>query len=222
MESLLREAESNLDIVGYVNPAPVEEKGYTGNITQLEDLITINGIEELIFCAADMSTQEIIGQMVRLTNGRVRYKIAPPASLSIIGSHSINTPGDIYLIDFESITKKSNRRVKRLFDVLSALLLLAFYPVLVFTVRNPGQAFLNILHVLSGRYSWVGFHPSPDRPRLPSIRKGILFPSDALGGEDIPQDAKDSLNLLYVKNYSVFTDAGILMRSIRQIGRKRG
>jgi GT2 family glycosyltransferase len=222
VESLLKKAESGLNILGYVNPETVNEKGYIGNISQLQDLITINGIEELIFCAADISTQEIIGQMVRLTNGRMQYKIAPPASLSIIGSHSINTPGDIYLIDFESITKKSNRRIKRLFDVLTALLLLAFFPVLAFTVKNPGQAFLNILHVLSGRYSWVGFHPSPDRPKLPSIRNGILFPSDALGGEDIPQETKDSLNLLYVKNYSVFTDAGILMRSIRQIGRKRG
>jgi GT2 family glycosyltransferase len=221
VESLLRKAESNLNIIGYVNPVPADEKGYTGHIGQLQDLITVNNIDELIFCASDISSQEIIGQMVTLTNGKIHYKIAPPESLSIIGSHSINTPGDVYLIDFESITKKSNRRIKRLFDVLSALLLLVFYPVLAFTVKNPGQAFLNILNVLSGQYSWVGFHPSPDRPRLPSIRPGILFPSDALGGEDIPQETKDSLNLLYVKNYSIFTDAGILMRSIRQIGRKQ-
>ena len=221
VESLLKKAESNLNIIGYVNPEPVPEEGFIGHINQLQDLIHLNGIDELIFCASDISSQEIIGLMVSLTNGRILYKIAPPASLSIIGSHSINTPGDVYLIDFESITKKSNRRIKRLFDVVFALLLLIFYPVLLFTVRNPGQSFLNIIHVLSGKYSWVGFHPSPEQPRLPSIRPGILFPSDALGGEDIPQETKDSLNLLYVKNYSVFTDAGILMRSIRQIGRKQ-
>jgi lipopolysaccharide/colanic/teichoic acid biosynthesis glycosyltransferase len=91
----------------------------------------------------------------------------------------------------------------------------------VFTVRHPGQGFLNILNVLAGKSSWVGFHPSPDQPRLPSIRPGILYPSDALGGEDIPQETKDNLNLMYVKNYSVFTDAGILVRSIREIGRKQ-
>ena len=221
VESLLRKAESNLNIIGYVNPEPREDEGYVGHINQLEEIITINHLNELIFCASDVSTQDIIGFMMTLTNGKVQYKIAPPASLSIIGSHSINMPGDIYLIDFESITKASNKRIKRLFDVLSALAVLVIFPVLAFAVRKPGQAFLNILNVLSGKYSWVGFHPSPDQPKLPSIRPGILFPSDALGGEDIPQETKDNLNLMYVKNYSVYTDAGILLRSIREIGRKQ-
>ena len=199
VESLLRKAESNLNIIGYVNPEPREDEGYVGHINQLEEIITINHLNELIFCASDVSTQDIIGFMMTLTNGKVQYKIAPPASLSIIGSHSINTPGDIYLIDFESITKASNKRIKRLFDVLSALAVLVIFPVLAFAVRKPGQAFLNILNVLSGKYSWVGFHPSPDQPKLPSIRPGILFPSDALGGEDIPQETKDNLNLMYVR-----------------------
>jgi GT2 family glycosyltransferase len=221
VQGLLSKAESNLNVMGYVNPEPRDDDDYTGHINQLGEIIKINKIDELIFCASDISSQDIIGQMMTLANERVQYKIAPPESLSIIGSHSINTPGDVYLIDFESITKPSNRRVKRLFDFLSALSLLVFYPVLLFAVKNPGQAFLNILNVLSGKYSWVGFHPSPDKPRLPSIRPGILFPSDALGGEDIPQDTKDSLNLMYVKNYSVFTDTGILMRSLPKIGRKQ-
>jgi len=220
VESLLSEAESNLSIMGYVNPDPVEEDAYIGHIKQLKEIISVNNIEELIFCASDMSSQDIIGLMMTLTNGKVQYKIAPPASLSIIGSHSINTPGDIYLIDFESITKPSNKRIKRLFDILSSLILLVLLPLLIFVVRKPGQAFINILNVFSGKYSWVGFHPIPDQPKLPNIRHGILFPSDALGGENIPQDTMVNLNLMYVKNYSVFTDAGILVRSIREIGRK--
>ncbi len=220
VESLLNKAESNLNVVGFVNPEPVADEAYIGHINQLKEIISIKGIDELVFCASDIPSREIIGQMMTLTNGRVQYKIAPPASMSIIGSHSINTPGDVYLIDFESITKRSNKRIKRLFDFLSALILLTLYPILAFAVKNPGQAFLNILNVLGGKYSWVGFHPTPDLPRLPSIRPGILYPSDALGGEDISRDTQDSLNLLYLKNYSVFTDAGILMRSIRQIGRK--
>ena len=175
----------------------------------------------MIFCASDLSSRDIIGLMMTLNSGKVQYKIAPPASLSIIGSHSLNTPGDVYLIDFESINEPSNKRIKRLFDFMSSLLLLCLYPLLLFIIHNPRQVFINIISVLSGKKSWVGFHPSPDLPRLPSIRPGILFPSDALGGEDIPQDTMENLNLLYVKNYSVFTDACILMRSIGKIGRKR-
>jgi GT2 family glycosyltransferase len=221
VESLLSKAESNLHILGYVNPEPIEDEAYNGHIKQLEEIITVKNIDELVFCAKDLSSQEIIGLMMTLTNRKVKYKIAPPESLSIIGSHSLNTPGDVYLIDFESITKPSNKRIKRLFDLISAAGLLIFYPLLVMAVRNPGQAFLNIIQVLAGRYSWVGFHPTPQHPRLPAIRPGILYPSDALGVEDISMDTKESLNLMYIKNYSVFTDAGILVRSIREIGRKQ-
>jgi len=220
VKSLLSQVESNLNVIGYVNPEPQENDAYIGHVNQLEEIISINGIDELIFCASDISSQDIIALMTSLSNGRIQYKIAPPESLSIIGSHSLNTPGDLYLIDFESIIKPSNKRIKRLFDILSALLFLVFYPLLVFAVKNAGQAFLNIIKVLGGKNSWVGFHPSPSQPKLPNIRPGILFPSDALGGKDIPQETKENLNLLYLKNYSVFTDAGILIRSISQIGRK--
>lgn len=218
---LLSKAEIKLDIVGYVSPVQDESGEFLGSLRQLDEIIKINNIEEIIFCARDISSADIIRQMGGHTNGRIQYKIAPPESLSIIGSHSINTPGDIYLIDFDSITKPGSRRIKRLFDILSALAVLISFPVLMFFMRSPGQAFLNILNVLWGKFSWVGFHPSGEQVELPRIRPGILYPSDALGSQDIPQETKDTLNLLYVKNYDVFTDAGILLRSIGQIGRKQ-
>ena len=87
-------------------------------------------------------------------------------------------------------------------------------------VRQPGQALVNIFRVLAGRYSWVGIHPNPEHPDLPSIKPGILYPSDALGSENADGETLASLNMMYVKNYSVFTDAMILLRNIRQIGRK--
>jgi len=155
-----------------------------------------------------------------LTNGRIEYKIAPPESLSIIGSHSINTPGDLYLIDFESINKPSNRRNKKFFDVASSIIMLAGTPILVFMVKHPAQALVNIFRVLTGRYSWVGFHPDPDHLNLPTLKPGILFPSDALGSENASAETLANLNMMYVKNYSVFTDAMILLRNFRQIGRK--
>ena len=67
--------------------------------------------------------------MTRLIGTSVDFKIAPPESLSIIGSNSINTAGDLYTIHFNSIGKESNRRNKRLFDVVSSLLLLITFPL---------------------------------------------------------------------------------------------
>jgi GT2 family glycosyltransferase len=220
IESMIHKAEARGQILGYVNPVVDDDDTYLGHIDQLQEIIKINHVDEIIFCARDISSQDIIRKMMLLTNGRVEYKIAPPESLSIIGSHSINTPGDLYLIDFESINKPANRRNKKFFDVTSSLMLLAGTPILVFMVKHPAQALVNIFRVLSGRYSWVGFHPDPEHMNLPTLKPGILFPSDALGSENASAATLANLNMMYVKNYSVFTDAMILLRNFRQIGRK--
>jgi len=220
VESMFEKAGAKGKILGIVNPAVDDDDSYLGHIDQLQEIIKINHVDEIIFCARDISSQDIIRKMMLLTNGRIEYKIAPPESLSIIGSHSINTPGDLYLIDFESINKPSNRRNKKFFDVASSVLMLAGTPILVFMVKHPAQALVNIFRVLTGRYSWVGFHPDPDHLNLPTLKPGILFPSDALGSENASAETLANLNMMYVKNYSVFTDAMILLRNFRQIGRK--
>ncbi len=220
VESMFQKAGARGQILGFVNPVVDDDDSYLGHIDQLQEIIKINHVDEIIFCARDISSQDIIRKMMLLTNGRVEYKIAPPESLSIIGSHSINAPGDLYLIDFESINKPSNRRIKKFFDVVSSIFLLAGTPILVFMVKHPAKALVNIFRVLTGRYSWVGFHPDPEHLNLPTIKPGILFPSDALGSENASAETLANLNMMYVKNYSVFTDVMILLRNFRQIGRK--
>ncbi len=220
VESMFQKAGAKGQILGFVNPEVNDDDSYLGHIDQLQEIIKINHVDEIIFCAKDISSQDIIRKMMLLTNGRVEYKIAPPESLSIIGSHSINTPGDLYLIDFESINKPANRRNKKFFDVVSSIILLAGTPILVFMVKHPAQALVNIFRVLTGRYSWVGFHPDPEHLNLPALKPGILFPSDALGSENASAATLANLNMMYVKNYSVFTDIMILLRNFRQIGRK--
>ena len=220
VESMFQKAGAKGQILGFVNPEVNDDDSYLGHIDQLQEIIKINHVDEIIFCARDISSQDIIRKMMLLTNGRVEYKIAPPESLSIIGSHSINTPGDLYLIDFESINKPANRRNKKFFDVVSSIILLAGTPILVFMVKHPAQALVNIFRVLTGRYSWVGFHPDPEHLNLPTLKPGILFPSDALGSENASAATLANLNMMYVKNYSVFTDIMILLRNFRQIGRK--
>ena len=220
VESMFQKAGAKGQILGFVNPAVKDDDSYMGHIDQLQEIIKINHVDEIIFCARDISSQDIIRKMMLLTNGRVEYKIAPPESLSIIGSHSINAPGDLYLIDFESINKPANRRNKKFFDVVSSIILLAGTPILVFMVKHPAQALVNIFRVLTGRYSWVGFHPDPEHLNLLTIKPGILFPSDALGSENASAETMANLNMMYVKNYSVFTDVLILIRNFRQLGRK--
>ena len=59
--------------------------------------------------------------MLDLTQLDIEYKIAPPESISIIGSNSIHTAGDLYVVNINSISKRSNKRKKRVFDIGFAL-----------------------------------------------------------------------------------------------------
>jgi hypothetical protein len=188
----------------------------------VKEIINIHKINEVIFCAKDVPAQVIIDKMSELKNEQVDYKIAPPESLSIIGSNSINTSGDLYVIDINAIIKKSNRRNKRLFDVTVSLSLLVFYPVALFLVRNPFGLLRNIFLVMFSFASWIGFtpHPAPEENKLPDIKKGVLNPLDAFRNKNIPKETTNRLDLLYARDYKITNDFNILIKGFRNLGRR--
>jgi len=221
VESILKKTEIRAEVVGFVSIVHDHSGKFLGQTGQLPEIIKINRIDEIIFCATDIPAQDIISTMVNLSDIRVTYKIAPPESLSIIGSNSIDTAGDLYLIDFSSITKSSNRRNKRLFDLISSLILLVTYPIILFLVKKPLSGFLNIFRVISGSYTWIGYYPlsKTGNPNLPAIKRSILTPVDGMKNKDIPVTAIELLNTGYAKNYNIFTDARILFSGLREMGR---
>jgi GT2 family glycosyltransferase len=222
VESMMKKAEVATDVIGYVSPGTDHSGRFLGHPGQLTEIIKINRIDEIIFCATDIPVQSIISTMIGLTEIRVSYKIAPPESLSVIGSNSINTAGDLYLIDFSSITKSSSRRNKRIFDIVSSLLLLLLYPVLLFFVKDRSNGFMNILRVLSGSFTWIGYYPiiKNGNPDLPKVKKSILTPLDGLKNAVIPETTIALLNAGYAKNYSILTDTRILFTGFNEIGRR--
>jgi len=63
----------------------------------------------------------IIDKMTEWQHTQVDYKIAPEDSLSIIGSNSIHTRGDLYTVHINAVDKVANRRNKRLLDIVLSL-----------------------------------------------------------------------------------------------------
>jgi hypothetical protein len=155
--------------------------------------------------------------MLDLSDLNIDYKIAPPESLSIIGSNSIATAGDLYIVHINSIAKESNKQNKRAFDLLVSALLLAFSPGLMwFTLSKPGF-FRCISQVLAGNKSWVGYC-SGTLNHLPPIKKGILSPA-SLFPDTIPDKKKDELNIVYAKDYRLMNDLEIVMKAWKNIGK---
>ncbi|MBC8487299.1 MAG: glycosyltransferase [Bacteroidetes bacterium] len=136
---LLRKADMNPGFIGFVNVKENHDKnaGFIGTLGQIKDIINIYKIDEVIFCAKDLPAQKIIDKMSELNISQVELKIAPPESLSIIGSQSINTSGDIYIIELDSITKVNNKRSKRFLDIVISTILLIISPLAIVVMKNP-------------------------------------------------------------------------------------
>ncbi|HSV75833.1 MAG TPA: glycosyltransferase [Bacteroidales bacterium] len=196
-----------------------DTEGYVGTLQQIDEIISIYRIGEVIFCAANMSSQDIIDQMAALNNRKVGFKIAPPESLYIIGSNTIDTFGDIYAININPVSSPANRRNKRLFDLLSSAFLLLALPVMLFLVYKPYGLVKNILRVISGSRTWVGYYPCEGSAKLPKLKKGVLFPGDPFQKKVIDLDTLCNLNNLYAREYHIENDFNILLRSFRNLGR---
>jgi len=209
--------------VGLVSIKNNTEKGeqFIGTIDQLPEIIPIYKISEVIFCSKSLPHQVIIDKMSELQHLNIDFKIAPEDSLSIIGSNSINTSGDLYTVDINSITSPRNLRNKRFVDIIIAIALLIFIPINIFVVRNPAGLIGNIFKVFFGRRSWVGYNTEDPvgLEKLPNIKTGILHPDDAFKKKRLSPEITGKLNLIYARDYSFTTDLNIIFRAYRDLGR---
>lgn len=194
---------------------------YIGDLSQLNEIVKINRIDEIVFCARDIPSHKIIQTMLSIGDTSVEFKIAPPESLSIIGSSSINTAGELYAVHFSSLSQSIARRKKRLFDFIVSIVLLISLPVSGFLTKNPLGLMRNISLTMIGLRTWVGFCKSDESEMivLPPIRQGILSPIPASKNKNISIETIKRMNLLYAKDYKMNTDLSIIFRDFKYLGR---
>ncbi len=218
---LLNKAGVNMNYIGIVAPQSAMEKEgpYIGHLEQLKEIVQIYKIDEIIFCAKDISSQKII-EMMTTIGSDLDYKIAPQESLSIIGSNSKNTAGDLYTVDIKLNIKESrNKRNKRVLDVAMSFFLLLLSPLLIFLLQKPMDFIKHIFQVLMGRLSWVGYQSeSPAQTlNLPPIKKGVLSPLNALAEKQYSDSTIYRLNMLYAKDYHTSQDLEIIRKGWRKL-----
>lgn len=220
VEQLLQSTSIRPDFVGLI--CPNENKkipdNYIGNLRQVPDIIEIYKITEIIFCSKDISHQVIIDKMEEWHASHLDYKIAPEDTLSIIGSNSINTRGDLYTIDIKTINTKPNKRKKRIFDILTSLLGIVLWIFTAWFIDKPFHFLMNCFKVLIGTYSWVGYCEVKDynKMRLPKIKKGIYNPVTIINQVDMNDKKKEQLNLMYARDYTVWKDFNIFFRALKK------
>ena len=147
---------------------------------------------------------------------RLALAAAPEESMYVIGSNSINTQGELYAFELNSINKPENIRNKRLFDIISSILLLAFSPILMLASCSFLGLLKNILSVLFGLKSWVSYHKSGEKDALPKIKNGILNPVSHLKS-NYSDLTLFKLNMLYAKEYRLKNDLDILLKNLNRL-----
>lgn len=216
---LLQSTSIKPDFVGLVSPYDDKDvpENYLGNLHQVPDIIEIYKINEIIFCSKDMSHQLIIDKMEEW-HSSLDYKIAPEDTLSIIGSNSINTRGDLYTIDIKTISTNSNKRKKRLFDLISSFMGIVLWIFLVFFINKPLHFLKSCFKVLFGKYSWIGYCNTQkhEKLRLPKIKKGIFDPSANMSRIGLTEEEKEQLNLMYARDYSLSKDINFFFRALKK------
>jgi hypothetical protein len=228
VSSLLQETQARPELIGFISPSREQSSEefypeYIGHIEQIDEIAAIHRLDEIVFCSKDLGSGRIINIMTRLIGSSLDFKIAPPESLSVIGSNSINTSGDLYTIHVNSIGKESNRRNKRLFDVVSSFLLLLSFPLWFLFVKGHFNSVGNTLWVLLGFRTWVGYltgeqeEEEMEAPDLPRLKKGILNPGSHYPEESLTPERINEINIVYSKDYRLINDLLIIARNFRKI-----
>ena len=215
VQRLIYLAQVQKNLIGTVAPnATSQNANYLQNISHLEGVVQIYGINEIIFCSRDVSAQDIIAWMTRL-GPNIAYKIVPEESLSIIGSASKNEPGELYTIDIQyNISTHIARRNKRVLDIVLSLLLILLSPVLLFVVSQKSHFIQSLFQAILGNMALVGY-AQPQPKTLPKLKEGLFSPLDGIRHfETIDASTIQHLNFLYAKDYSIGRDCSIVWRSI--------
>ncbi len=221
VKNVLENTQIQSELAGFIALDQTDRgQNYIGHLSQISEIIRINRINEIIFCAGNISSAQIIRAMLDLTQLEVDFKIAPPESISIIGSNSIHTAGDLYVLNVNAISKMSNKRNKRLFDVLASLIFLFFGLFLIWFFNYKSGFLSNIFKVFSGRKSWVGYIPEQQATEnLPALKPGILNPADLFPELNLDTEKKSQLNMLYAKDYNISTDTEIVLKGWQNLDR---
>ncbi len=221
--NLLEQTDLKYEMVGLVNPTSRRVSNYhLGKINQLGEIIEVNKIDELIFCSQSMSAQRIIKSMLKLSDMKISFKIAPPKSVSIIGSNSINTAGDLYVIDINSVAKKSNIRNKRMLDIAVAFIFLMFLPFCALKAKNFRGFLKNCIDVLVGRKTWFSYINSSGlrNDNLPKLKDGILTPIVISTEMNLSRNQIDKINVTYAKDYKISKDISLIIKYFDLLGKQ--
>lgn len=218
VSELVKLTQPKIEKIIHVSPS---ENASNGELTmdKLGQVVQIHEIDEVIFCAKDTTAKDIIHWIIAVDKPNVDFKIAQPDSTFLIGSNSIETAGDLYILDINALSEPIKQRHKRFLDVLTGLILFIGYPFLCWFYKDKKQLFLNALGMLTSKITCVSYGKTVmNEADLPRLKKGILVPYNE---NLVTEEAMIiKMNLLYAREYHLLLDAQLILRNWKKLDRR--
>jgi hypothetical protein len=208
---------------------------YLGVIEKLDEIISLYHLDEIIFCFKDVTASQTIGWMEQL-GCRIEYRTVPEGGETIIGSSSKDSAGELFTTTTRfQIASPMARRNKRLLDLFLAFVFLLVAPLLLFLVKKPGGFLQNLIQVILGKKSWVGYSswqlaglvPTPRdggwqsgsvNAPLPKVKPSVLNPSHAFPTKQLDEATTQRLDFFYAKDYELRRDLEVVWKAWRELG----
>ncbi|MCS7189027.1 MAG: hypothetical protein NZ933_04435, partial [Bacteroidia bacterium] len=198
------------EFLGFISPRPHKEA--LGTPAQLPFLLDKYAPDELIFCNASLTSQEIISLMMRYFYRRLSFKIIPPYADYLIGPQSILVSRNSLRL-YLRLHQPEVLFQKKIFDFSVSILLILAYPAIFWIYHKPLAAFKSLVGVLLGRYHFVSYSEFPSE-EMPLLKEGVL--TTELLREYYPHTF--SVDLMYAHRYSVLLDWKILLMGLPHLG----
>jgi GT2 family glycosyltransferase len=214
---LLKEAGIDQRVLGRITTGG-NDADALGDWKNLQKLSVTIPFREIIFCQGTLSYSLVIEALQDLPRGIIA-KIHASGSSSIVGSDSKDSSG-------EALSKENgykladpyNRRLKRLMDVVIAVLGLLTFPLQLLIVKRPFQFFANCFPVLFAQKTWIGY-ATPEK-HLPRLHEGVIgcngIPLSIQ--QQLPAESLQMMDYWYARDYEFFGDMKLLWKAYRRLG----
>lgn len=209
---LWQQAHIEKQIIGRIAPESSGMLDALGALPELPQLAAMFQATEIIYVQSALSFQEIINSM-QACGTSYEFKLHSAGTDSIIGSNSKNTAGDLYTTDIRyALATPAARRNKRLTDVCMAVVGIILFPLLAFGLTHPLRWLPNMVQLLIGQKTWVGY--ASQKPFPPC--KPYLLALD--GGQLAPNDPRQVMLIRwYARDYTVNDDISRILKYWRTL-----
>jgi O-antigen biosynthesis protein len=195
-----------------------------GSLNNISKIITNYKITDIIFSTDTVSYKNILTVISKHTHPNISYRMVTNSLDVIIAKTHIDQLNGIPLIDIDyKLNKPLNRLTKRGFDISGAILIWIVFAPLKGAFKEKIH-YNELIEVLSGKKSLVG-NPYEYQSELSVnnslIKQGLTSLLQINRKNNITSTEVEKYNLFYAKNYSLFLDIEILIKTVINILRNK-